>query len=421
MVLSSQSGRPGSDRRYMVSRRRRKRRWPWVVIALAGLGIAGWIAAPGGGDEKEAPAAEEPSPAVSETASQAGSGLGVSDLGEPERLTWADPKPDRPASNPGSRQKPAPEPQPEPAARTAPAEPREQVLPDRLDPAPTARSERGPVSSPPPAPTGASQAGAAAASVDDGPLKDGMDLLADGKWVEGRRVLSEMLFSGRLSPADARKVRDTLTSVNDELIFSDRIVENDPLVEEYRIQRGDLLYRIAGSYNVTAEFLEQINNVDARRLHVGQQLKLVRGPFHALIDKSAFRMDVYLRDDTGSPIYARSFEVGLGEGDSTPAGQWIVAPGRKVTNPDWRNPRTREYFDKNDPDNPIGEYWLALKGVGPDTKGVNGYGIHGTIDPESVGQQMSMGCVRLRDADIEQVYRLLVDNPETQSTVQIVP
>ncbi|MFW6033427.1 MAG: hypothetical protein ACOCTI_08660, partial [Phycisphaeraceae bacterium] len=115
MVLSSQSGRPGSDRRYMVSRRRRKRRWPWVVIALAGLGIAGWIAAPGGGDEKEAPAAEEPSPAVSETASQAGSGLGVSDLGEPERLTWADPKPDRPASNPGSRQKPAPEPQPEPA------------------------------------------------------------------------------------------------------------------------------------------------------------------------------------------------------------------------------------------------------------------------------------------------------------------
>ena len=49
---------------------------------------------------------------------------------------------------------------------------------------------------------------------------------------------------------------------------------------------------------------------------------------------------------------------------------------------------------------------------------LEGYGIHGTIDPGSIGKSMSMGCVRLGDADVALVYELL---GEGSSVVHIVP
>ena len=36
----------------------------------------------------------------------------------------------------------------------------------------------------------------------------------------------------------------------------------------------------------------------------------------------------------------------------------------------------------------------------------NGYGIHGTDEPDKLGQSVSHGCVRLGDADIEKLYQI---------------
>ena len=40
------------------------------------------------------------------------------------------------------------------------------------------------------------------------------------------------------------------------------------------------------------------------------------------------------------------------------------------------------------------------------------YGIHGTIDPDSIGKAASRGCIRLRDKDIVEVYDFLVKGSE---------
>jgi lipoprotein-anchoring transpeptidase ErfK/SrfK len=37
----------------------------------------------------------------------------------------------------------------------------------------------------------------------------------------------------------------------------------------------------------------------------------------------------------------------------------------------------------------------------------DGYGIHGTDDPASIGHSASHGCVRLRNEDIETLYRMV--------------
>jgi lipoprotein-anchoring transpeptidase ErfK/SrfK len=41
--------------------------------------------------------------------------------------------------------------------------------------------------------------------------------------------------------------------------------------------------------------------------------------------------------------------------------------------------------------------------------GRTSYGIHGTIDQTSIGKQASMGCIRLRAADIALVFDLMVE------------
>jgi len=253
----------------------------------------------------------------------------------------------------------------------------------------------------------------------DGRVSQGMQHLARGEFVEGRRILSQVLLQRReaLTNAQADAIREALNAVNEKLIFSPKAYETDTLIETYRVQSGDMLASIAKRYEVPYPFIERINEMDARNLRVGQTIKLINGPFHARILKEALVMDVYLRDDEGKAIFVCSFPVGLGEKNSTPAGEWRIAAGRKVVNPDWRNPRTGEYYEADDPENPIGEYWLALKGTGPNTEDEQGYGIHGTIEPDSIGDRRSMGCVRLRSEDIKRFYHMMQGGA---STVQIV-
>ena len=227
-----------------------------------------------------------------------------------------------------------------------------------------------------------------------------------------------LVGGGELSEAEAQAVRDTLTGVNRSLVFSPYIAPGDPLVEVYRIQAGDLLSRVGRLYSTPYQLIELVNGINARRVRVGQQIKVVKGPFHAVVSKHAFRMDVYLGDPEGRMIYVRSFDVGLGENNSTPVGAWVVRRGGKLVNPDWTNPRTNKHYTADNPNNPIGDYWIGLEGIDEQTADLSGYGIHGTNEPESIGRQASMGCIRLKADDVALVYKLL---REGRSTVLIQP
>lgn len=251
-------------------------------------------------------------------------------------------------------------------------------------------------------------------------MQKGMALIADGKYIEGRRMLSKLLWlrGSALDHRDADTIRRTLDSVNKSLVFSDRTLNDDPHAEIYVVQNGEYLSSIAKRYHITYQLIEQINNVDARRIRVGQKLKVIKGPFHVVVTKSAYRMDIYLQEADGSMTYVRNFPVGVGKNDSTPIGTWICKPGGKLANPSWTHPHTNKHYPADDPKNPIGEHWIALRGTDSNTKGLSGYGIHGTVDPSSIGKQASLGCVRMHTDDVAMVYKLLVDG---KSTVHIQP
>jgi hypothetical protein len=240
----------------------------------------------------------------------------------------------------------------------------------------------------------------------------GFSLIRQNEPVEARRVLTEALDSPQLGDDVKAEIRAELTAVNERLVFSPAIHPDDPFVIEYRIQSGDSLSLLPKRLGVLTDwrFVQRINRIpDPRRIQVGQRLKMITGPFHAEIDKSDYRLDLFL-DDGAERAYVCSFPVGLGEYDKTPEGRFIVRPNSKLVNPEWRNPHTRELFYANDPDNPIGEHWIGLKAAEERLEGVEGYGIHGTIEPESIGRQASMGCIRLLSDDVSVVWEALTED-----------
>jgi LysM repeat protein len=248
-------------------------------------------------------------------------------------------------------------------------------------------------------------------------------LEAQNKPLEARNILNGALFDRSTTQAERAALRARLTRLNETLVFSRTVVPGDPLVKSYTIAPGDSLAKIASSEKLDTDWrlIAQINGInDPRRIRVGQSLKLVKGPYHAVVYKGEFRLDLFANatDSAGNRLYVRSFPVGLGEFGSTPVGSFVVRPSSKLVNPVWTNPRTGEYFGADNPANPIGEHWIGLDPADDASSAYTQYGLHGTIEPESIGTEKSMGCVRLASPDIELLYGLLV---ESKSTVEILP
>lgn len=383
-----------------------------LVVAIAALGFAiGWLVIrPGSKDSPEksaprtvadtgraesAPPTRNPVPPVRETSSET-----------PGTLSRA-----LDESRPG---KPTPvdlSPSPAPPAPVE-SQPRRIAGSDGAE-TPAARNEPPPSTALPPS-----------ASTGDvrSLIEAGSSEFARGNLVQARVLLSRALRHPHAARADQESLRARLTAINDELLFSPRITAGDPLVESYTVKAGDGLERIVRGRDLPIDWrlVQRVNGIrNPGAIQVGQKLKLPRGPFHAVVTKRDYRCDIYAGapDDPDSWLFIRSFRVGLGEANGTPLGTFVVKPRSKLINPHWTNPRTGEHFHKDDPKNPIGEHWIGIEGVGESITHV-GYGLHGTIEPDSIGKDRSMGCVRMLAEDIALVYELLV---ERVSVVKIEP
>lgn len=246
---------------------------------------------------------------------------------------------------------------------------------------------------------------------ESGTLADGQAKIQSGDLLGGRQVLNDLILSGKLSPADVTAARQAIAQANQTLIFSGKRFPSDPFGGTYVVKPGDNLAKIAQNYDITWELLARINGLnDPRKLRAGATLKVLKGPFHAVVTKSAYTMDLYLGspDEKGS-MYITTYRVGLGREDSTPTGSWIVTPQNKLKNPKFWGASDLPPSEADDPKNPLGEFWIGLEGTDGHAVGKQSYGIHGTIEPDSIGKQASHGCIRLGNGDIDLVYEMLVE------------
>ena len=125
---------------------------------------------------------------------------------------------------------------------------------------------------------------------------------------------------------------------------------------------------------------------------------------HLVIDKSEFVLHVM---DGSEEI--RRFPIGLGFAGATPEGQFVVA--NMLQDPAWFN--RGDPIPPGDPRNPLGSRWMGLGRDGVATP----FGIHGTIEPDSIGREASRGCIRMRPHDAESLFSLC----SVGTSVTIVP
>jgi len=257
-------------------------------------------------------------------------------------------------------------------------------------------------------------------------VADGEKLLAERKKAEGRALLSKALLSGSLGEATANTIRTKLEALADEMIFSREIFDGDPYTFQYTFLPGEVLIRVERklSLHVPSQILLKINRMDSgKSIRAGQTFKVINGPFHAIVDKGDFNMDIYLHRAGCDPAFVKRLRVGLGKNGSTPVGMWRVRLGSKRDQAPWFPPPSAEAHRSirwGQPGYPLGKmgYWIGLEGTDDATRTHEGYGIHGTNDPASIGKASSLGCIRLADADIELVFFLLY---EKWSTVRVRP
>ena len=91
----------------------------------------------------------------------------------------------------------------------------------------------------------------------------------------------------------------------------------------------------------------------------------------------------------------RIYSVAVGAASTpSPSGSFTVV--ERVSHPAWYRPGKVVPPGKG---NPIGARWIGLS--------IKGYGIHGTSNPRSIGRRASHGCIRLRNADVEELFGLV--------------
>jgi lipoprotein-anchoring transpeptidase ErfK/SrfK len=213
----------------------------------------------------------------------------------------------------------------------------------------------------------------------------------------------------RTSPGVLRdRVEMRLGEIGMELVGSRRPM---PGKADYVIAPGDSVQQIARRFGITSELVIKANVIaDPRRIVAGRQLRLLDWP--------AFRIAVSKRGNslvlTLNGEFFKRYAVGTGRAGETPAGTFTIQ--RKVERPSWWLADGTE-IPYGVPENILGTRWMSLAATGT-TRAVRGYGIHGTWNPVGIGRASSQGCIRMRNADVEELFMLVAEGTPVMITEQ---
>jgi len=212
------------------------------------------------------------------------------------------------------------------------------------------------------------------------------------KFVEARASYLEALRHTD-DPSLRRQIEGKLATVNITLLLSPRPM---PEKVDYVVKRGDSLGLIASRFGTTSELIQNNNMISNPNLiKIGDRLRVFTGKFELVANKTTHDMVVLMNGE-----FFKRYKVGTGVFGKTPVGTFVVR--EKIPEPTWWPPDGRE-VPFGHPDNILGKRWMSVRATG-DTPDVRGYGIHGTWQPESVGKASSAGCLRMINAEVEELF-----------------
>ena len=212
------------------------------------------------------------------------------------------------------------------------------------------------------------------------------ELEAKGNLYEAKLMYQKLVSEFSNSPEVVnwqRKIED----LNIRLLFSPVLIPKSIL---YEIKPGDALIKIAYEFKTTAELIQKSNGLKDDKIIPGRKIKVWVAPFNIIVDKS--QNTLVLKSDEE---IVKTYIVSTGANNSTPVGKFKIV--NKLPHPTWF--KAGAVVASDSPENILGTRWLGLN--------LPGYGIHGTTDPQSLGKQITQGCVRMSNSEVEELYDIV--------------
>ncbi|MFA5063097.1 MAG: L,D-transpeptidase family protein [Candidatus Omnitrophota bacterium] len=217
-------------------------------------------------------------------------------------------------------------------------------------------------------------------------LNEAKSLQAKGDLL-GARSVYQKLVNDFSNSNDVMSWQRTIDDVNIKLLFSPVMTPKSVL---YEIKSGDTLNKIAREFKTTTDLIKKSNNLSSDIINPGKKIKIWNAPFSILVDKS--QNILILKSDEE---IIKTYIVSTGKNNSTPVGTFKITS--KLMNPTWF--KTGAVIPAGSPENVLGTRWLGLDKPS--------YGIHGTIEPQDLGKQVTQGCVRMANPEVEELYTIV--------------
>jgi len=212
-----------------------------------------------------------------------------------------------------------------------------------------------------------------------------------------------LALQSNITKEKAAEIKNRLGELNKKLVFSSFPTPDSAI---YTVKPGDNITNIskrykveAGSGEIALGHIRRINGLKTHNIFPNDKLKVLTGQIWAKVSKTTLTLTLYINND-----FIKEYRISVGDPTKncdTPAGTYTV--GTKTIHPTWYKKTEdgrKEEVPYGDIRNVLGTRWMAFK-ESP------ALGIHGTTQPESIGKKISNGCVRMYNAEVEEVYDLI--------------
>ena len=226
-------------------------------------------------------------------------------------------------------------------------------------------------------------------------LKNAVALEGQGELVKARDILRNILMT-YTSSSGVEDVQKRLEDVNMKIFCSAINIPGETTIRE--VSPGDSLAMIAEEFHTTVEFIKKQNGLSSNVIKPGMRLRIWTGRLSLFVDKSQNLLTLQSNGE-----FIKTFHVSTGKNNITPVGNFKIT--NKLVRPAWTH--NGKVIPADSPENILGTRWMGFD--------IPGYGIHGTTQPESIGQQATAGCVRMLNQEVEELYDFLP--PGTEVTV----
>jgi len=245
-----------------------------------------------------------------------------------------------------------------------------------------------PLAAPPPAPAFAVDAAAR--------LAEARELFKNDRCLQAGDICNQILDKNTNLVVRV-EAEALLGEIHVALAFSRRPM---PEKTDYTVQVGDTLAGLAKKFSTTKEMIRQSNNFTGDVIRVGDRLRVLGAKWAVVVNKNNNDLLVTMNEK-----FFKRYRVGTGQYSMTPTGTFHVVS--RLEHPTWYRAGGApiSYGDTN---NVLGTHWISLD--------IPHYGIHGTWETNTIGQQSSQGCIRLLNRQVAELYILLPEGTPVSIT-----